>query len=65
MDGRREELAMQRRTKRHAKNHANHNGKKRPPATNGVGVWSIKPGADLSLLLSRVRAGQVKRLHLR
>ena len=57
---------MQRRTKRHAKNHANHNGKKRPPqVTTGVGLWSIKPGADLSLLLSRVRAVQVKRLHLR
>ena len=57
---------MQRRTKRHAKNHANHNAKKRPLATtNGVGLWSVKPGADLSLLLSRVRAGQVKRLHLR
>ena len=56
---------MQRRTKRLTKNHADHNGKKRPQATNGVGLWSVKPGADLSLLLSRVRAGQVKRLHLR
>jgi hypothetical protein len=56
---------MQRRTKRHAKNHTNHNGKKRPQATNGVGLWSVKPGADLSLLLSRVRAVQVRRLHLR
>ncbi len=56
---------MQRRTKRHAKNHANHNGKKRPQATNGVGLWSVKPGSDLSLLLSKVRAGQVKRLHFR
>jgi hypothetical protein len=56
---------MQRRTKRHAKHHASNNAKKRPPATNGVGLWSIKPGADLSLLLSRVRAVQVKRLHLR
>ena len=57
---------MQRRTKRLTKNHADHNGKKPPPATtNGVGLWSVKPGADLSLLLSRVRAGQVKRLHLR
>ena len=56
---------MRRRTKRLTKNHADHNGKKRPPATNGVGLWSVKPGADLSLLLSRVRAGQVKRLHLR
>jgi hypothetical protein len=55
---------MQRRTKRPAKNHAN-NSKKRPPATNGVGVWSVKPGADLSLLLSKVRAGQLRRLHLR
>jgi hypothetical protein len=65
MDGRREELAMQRRTKRHTKNHANNDAKKPPPATNGGGVWSVKPGADLSLLLSRVRAVQVKRLHLR
>ena len=56
---------MQRRTKRHAKNHASQIGKKRPQATNGVGLWSVKPGADLSLLLSRVRAVQVKRLHLR
>ena len=56
---------MQRRTKRHAKNDANHNVKKRPQSTNGVGLWSIKPGADLSLLLSRVRAAQVRRLHLR
>ena len=56
---------MQRRTKRHTKTHANHNAKRRPQATNGVGLWSIKPGSDLSLLLSRVRAVQVKRLHLR
>ena len=55
---------MQRRTKRLTKN-ANHNGKKRPPATNGVGLWSTKPGADLALLLSRVRAAQVRRLHFR
>jgi len=56
---------MQRHTKRRAKNHANNNAKKRPQATNSVGVWSVKPGADLSLLLSRVRAVQVKRLHFR
>ena len=56
---------MQRQTKRHAKNHANHTAKKRPPAPHGVGLWSVKPGSDLSLLLSKVRAGQVKRLHLR
>ena len=56
---------MQRRTKRHAKNHASSNAKKRLQATNSVGLWSVKPGADLSLLLSRVRAGQVRRLHLR
>ena len=56
---------MQRHTKRRAKNLVNTNAKKRPQATNVVGVWSVKPGADLSLLLSRVRAGQVKRLHLR
>ena len=56
---------MQQRTKRRAKNHTNHNAKKRPQATNGVGVWNVKPGADLSLRLSKVRAVQVKRLHLR
>lgn len=56
---------MQRRTKRLTKNHANTNGKKRAQATNGLGLWSSKPGADLSLLLSKVRAVQVKRLHLR
>lgn len=56
---------MQRHTKRRAKNHANNNAKKRPQATNSVGLWRVKPEADLSLLLSRVRAGQVKRLHLR
>jgi hypothetical protein len=66
MDGRREELGMQRRTKRRAKNHANTEAKRRPQATtSGVGLWSVKPGADLSLLLSRVRAVQVRRLHLR
>lgn len=56
---------MQRRTKRHTKTHTSDSAKKRPQATNGVGLWSIKPGADLSLLLSKVRAVQVKRLHLR
>jgi hypothetical protein len=55
---------MQRRTKRHAKTHAS-NGKKRPPTTSGTGLWLIKPGADLSLLLSKVRAAQVRRLHFR
>jgi hypothetical protein len=56
---------MQRRTKRHAKNQTT-NGKKRPPATtSGAGLWLSKPGADLALLLSRVRAAQVRRLHLR
>ncbi|MBS0526956.1 MAG: hypothetical protein JSS04_25230 [Proteobacteria bacterium] len=56
---------MQRRTKRQAKSHASNNGKKRPQPTNAVGLWSVKPEADLSLLLSKVRAVQVKRLHLR
>jgi hypothetical protein len=57
---------MQRRTKRHAKTQTS-TLKKRPQATatNGVGMWSVKPGADLSLLLSRVRAVQVRRLHFR
>ncbi len=54
---------MQRRTKRHTKHHAN-NPKKRPQATN-VGLWLSKPGADMALLLSRVRAAQVRRLHFR
>ena len=54
---------MQRRAKRHAKNHTT-NGKKRPQATN-VGLWLSKPGADMALLLSRVRAAQVRRLHFR
>ena len=54
---------MQRRPKRHAKSHSS-NSKKKTPA-NGVGLRLNKPGADLSLLLSRVRAAQVRRLHLR
>jgi hypothetical protein len=54
---------MQRRTKRQAKNHTT-NGKKRPQATTN-GLWQSKPGADLALLLSRVRAAQVRRQHLR
>ena len=54
---------MQRRTKRHAKTHTN--AKKKAPHSNGVGLWLNKPGADLSLLLSRVRAAQVRRLHFR
>jgi hypothetical protein len=55
---------MQRRTKRQTKNHLS-NGKKSPQAANGVGLWSNKPGENLSLLLSRVRAAQVRRLHFR
>jgi hypothetical protein len=54
---------MPRRAKRHAKNHPS-KGKRKAP-TNGAGVWSTKPGADLSLLLSRVRAAQVRRMHFR
>jgi hypothetical protein len=57
---------MPRRTKRHTKNQLSNNGKRRTPsATAAVGVWTNKPGADLSLLLSRVRAAQVRRLHFR
>jgi hypothetical protein len=58
---------MQQRTKRHAKNHATNgtNGRKRPRATNGGGPWLNKPGENLSVLLSRVRAAQVMRLHFR
>jgi hypothetical protein len=55
---------MQRRTKRQPKNPVS-NSKKPPPAANGLGVWSSKPGSDLSLLLSKVRAAQVRRLHFR
>ena len=55
---------MQRRTKRHTKNLSS-NGKKPPQATVVVGLWSNKPGENLSVLLSRVRAAQVKRLHFR
>ena len=55
---------MQRRTKRQPKTPLS-NAKKPPPAMTGVGLWSSKPGADMSLLLSRVRAAQVRRLHLR
>ena len=54
---------MQRQTKRHTKHHAN-NPKRRPRSTN-VGLWLSKPGADMALLLSKVRAAQVRRLHLR
>ena len=54
---------MQRRTKRHTKNLSS-NGKK-PPQATVVGLWSNKPGENLSVLLSRVRAAQVKRLHFR
>ena len=56
---------MPRRTKRQAKKPPS-NGKKRPPSAAAVvGVWASKPGANLSLLLSRVRAAQVRRLHFR
>jgi len=53
---------MPRRAKRHAKNPLSNTKKPQP---NGGGVWSTKPGANLSLLLSRVRAAQVRRLHFR
>jgi hypothetical protein len=55
---------MQRRTKRHAKNPSS-NGKKPPQAPHVVGLWSNKPGENLSLLLSRVRGAQVRRTHFR
>jgi hypothetical protein len=55
---------MPRRAKRHAKNHPI-NGKRKAPAAHGAGLWLNKPGADLSLLLSRVRAAQVRRTHFR
>jgi hypothetical protein len=56
---------MPRRTKRQAKTQSS-DGKKRPPTVATViGVWESKPGANLSLLLSRVRAAQVRRTHFR
>ncbi|HYD06104.1 MAG TPA: hypothetical protein VEC60_10280 [Reyranella sp.] len=56
---------MPRRAKRQTRNHES-NSQKQPQATsNGTGVWVSKPGANLSLLLSRVRAAQVRRLHFR
>ena len=54
---------MQRRsTKPQTKNQPS-NARKQAP--NGTGRWSNKPGENLSLLLSRVRAAQVMRLHFR
>jgi hypothetical protein len=55
---------MQRRAKRQTKTLLS-NTKKRLQPANGVGLWLNKPGADLSLLLSKVRAAQVRRLHFR
>jgi hypothetical protein len=55
---------MPRRTKRQTKTLLS-NAKKRPLPANGSAQWLNKPGADLSLLLSKVRAAQVRRLHFR
>ena len=57
---------MQRQTKRLAKSHATNgtNGKKQPQTANVV-LWLNKPGENLSVLLSRVRAAQVMRSHFR
>ena len=58
---------MQRRTKRHRKT-SGVEPKKRAQAPNGFGTWLVsasRPGADLSLLLSKVRAAQIRRVHFR
>jgi hypothetical protein len=56
---------MPRRTKRQTKTLLSNSNKKRPLPANGGTQWLNKPGADLSLLLSKVRAAQVRRLHFR
>jgi len=56
---------MPRRTKRQTKTLLSNSNKKRPLPANGGAQWLNKPGADLSLLLSKVRAAQVRRLHFR
>ena len=58
---------MQRRTTKPQTKSQPSNAKKQAPvpASNGAGLWSNKPGENLSLLLSRVRAAQVRRMHFR
>jgi hypothetical protein len=56
---------MQRRTTKRQTKSQPSNGKKQAPAANSAGRWSNRPGENLSVLLSRVRAAQVMRLHFR
>ena len=58
---------MQRRTKRHRKTSAT-NAPKRPPTPHGFAAWlaaTSRPGTDLSVLLAKVRAAQIRRMHFR
>lgn len=56
---------MQRRTKRHRKT-SGAEPKKPAPVSNGAWLVSTsRPGADLSLLLSKIRAAQIRRVHFR
>jgi hypothetical protein len=58
---------MQRRSKRHRKTSGT-DSKKRTPTPHGFAAWlasTSRPGADLSLLLAKVRAAQIRRTHFR
>lgn len=58
---------MQRRTKRHRKTSGT-TAKKRAPPPHGFAAWlaaTSRPGTDLSVLLAKVRAAQIRRTHLR
>ena len=58
---------MQRRTKRPRKTSTT-NSTKRAPAPHGFAAWlasTSRPGTDLSLLLAKVRAAQIRRMHFR
>jgi len=58
---------MQRRTKRHRKTSGNNTTKRAPPL-HGFAAWlasTSRPGTDLSVLLAKVRAAQIRRTHLR
>jgi len=58
---------MQRHSKRHRKTFGT-NSKKRAPTLHGFAAWlasTSRPGADLSLLLAKVRAAQIRRTHIR
>jgi hypothetical protein len=58
---------MQRRTKRHRKTSGT-NATKRALPPRGFAAWlasTSRPGTDLSLLLAKVRAAQIRRMHFR